>query len=90
MAADNKLNPSVLLESSAMFDINAFKIEVKDWIRLNPEGTEAELQDLCEELIPPALYSSHAWIIEQTLSWYRYILQNRKPSHAEVDPFDAD
>ena len=61
-----------------MFDINEFKRKVKDWIRKNPNGTEADFLDFCEEQIPPAQFSANRWIIEQSVSWYQSILQSRK------------
>lgn len=72
-----------------MFDINKFKIQVKDWIRNNPEGSEADLTDYCEDLIPLTKYPSHSWIVEQTVGWYRHILQNRK-SQGDNSLFDCD
>ncbi len=60
-----------------MFDANQFKRNVKEWIRLHPEGKEADLLDFCEEQIPPAQYAAHRWLVEHTLSWYRHILSQR-------------
>jgi hypothetical protein len=61
-----------------MFDTNSFKRQVKDWIRNHPEGTENDLQDFCEEKIPPAQYATLKWMVDHTLSWYRYVLINRE------------
>ena len=61
-----------------MFDCNQFKRSVKEWMRDNPEGTVMELVDFCEELIPPHLYQTHNWLVEQTASWYRHVLAQRK------------
>jgi rare lipoprotein A (peptidoglycan hydrolase) len=61
-----------------MFDCNQFKRSVKDWMRDNNEGTVSDLVDFCEELIPPHLYQSHSWLVEQTASWYRHVLMNRE------------
>lgn len=66
-----------------MFDINKFKVEVKEWIKNNPDGSETELLDYCEEMIPAQQYSSHSWIIDQTMCWFRHILQSRKTSNEE-------
>lgn len=60
-----------------MIDFNEFKKSVKEWIRSNPEGTITDLRDYCEELIPSTHFSSHAWVIDQTVSWYRHILNHR-------------
>jgi len=68
-----------------MFDPNQFKRSVKEWIRLHPEGTEAELVDFCEEQIPPAQFSANQWLVEHTLSWYRHILAQRKHTADEYD-----
>ena len=61
-----------------MFDRNEFKRKVKDWIRAHPEGSEQELLDYCDELIPAAQFAANRWLVEQTLSWYRHILSNRE------------
>lgn len=61
-----------------MFDANQFKRSVKDWIRGNPEGTEADLVDFCEEQIPPQHFSANQWLVEHTLSWYRHIVAQRR------------
>ncbi len=61
-----------------MIDFNEFKKSVKEWIRANPEGTINDLRDYCEELIPPAHFSSHSWVVDQTVSWYRHILNHRE------------
>lgn len=61
-----------------MFDVNQFKKEVKEWIRVNPSASEHDLRDYCDEIIPPQQYQSHLWLLEQTLSWYRHILERRE------------
>lgn len=61
-----------------MFDFNGFKRSVKEWIRDNPSGSEHDLRDYCDELIPPAQYTANSWIVDQTLSWYKHILENRE------------
>ena len=61
-----------------MFDANQFKRSVKEWMRDHPDGSEADLVDFCEELIPPAQFSAHQWLVEHTLNWYRYILAQRR------------
>ena len=61
-----------------IFDPNSFKKNVKEWIRQNPDGTLNELVDYCEEQVPPALFAANQWLIEQTKSWYRHILDSRK------------
>ena len=61
-----------------MFDFNAFKSSVKQWIRENPDGTMNDLRDFCEEQIPPAKYTANSWIVDQTLSWYQHILAHRE------------
>jgi hypothetical protein len=61
-----------------MFDVNHFKKAVKEWIRVHPTGTEADLRDYCDEIVPPQLYQSNQWLIEQTLSWYKHILERRE------------
>jgi len=73
-----------------MFDANHFKRAVKEWIKLHPVGTEAELVDFCEEQIPPAQFSAHQWLVEHTLSWYRHILAQRQHDVSLGDDNDAD
>lgn len=62
-----------------MFDFNQFKRAVKGWVRENPKGTVTDLVDFCEDQIPPAQYTAHQWLIEETVSWYKHIL-----AHAET------
>lgn len=66
-----------------MFDFNRFKRSVKDWIRENPAGSENDLRDYCEELIPPAQFSANEWVVDHTVSWYRHILNHRE-TRAEI------
>lgn len=68
-----------------MFDANQFKRSVKDWIRANPEGTEADLVDFCEEQIPPQFFAANQWLVEHTLSWYKHIITQRQHAHELSD-----
>lgn len=70
-----------------MFDINEFKKKVKEWMKKNPHGSEADFLDYCEELIPAAQFSANQWIIDQTVSWYHSILQSRKDEMQSDDEF---
>ncbi len=72
-----------------MFDTNNFKRSVKDWTRNNPEGTVEDLVDYCEELIPPAQFSSYGWLIEQTAGWYQHVLSTRQ-NNKGLDQSDHD
>lgn len=60
-----------------MFSTNDFKQSIKQWIKSNPDGSEQDLLDFCEEQIPPQQYTSMAWLIDQTMCWYRYVLAQR-------------
>ena len=71
-----------------MFDANQFKRSVKEWMRQHPEGTEADLVDFCEEQIPTPLFAAHQWLVDHTLSWYRYVLAQRQHATGHMD--DAD
>ena len=73
-----------------MLDPNSFKRSVKDWMRDHPAGTEADLVDYCEELIPPSRFAASQWLVEQTLSWYRHILTHRELTRAPLDSHDDD
>ena len=68
-----------------MFDINQFKRQVKDWIRLNPSAAEQDLVDFCEEIIPTNQFAANQWLIEQTVGWYRHIISNRDYSSDDFD-----
>lgn len=61
-----------------MFDTNNFKRSVKEWVRINPKATVAELTDYCEDLIPAQQYQSHSWLVEQTVGWYEHVLNSRR------------
>lgn len=71
-----------------MFDINNFKKSVKVWMKDNPEGTEGELMDFCEDLIPVGVYSSHKWLVDQTIAWYRHVQAHRETSKMMANGFD--
>ena len=61
-----------------MLDYNEFKKTVKQWIRENPDGTTVDLRDFCEDQIPPNQFAANQWLVDQTVSWYRHILNHRK------------
>ena len=71
-----------------MLDINSFKKSVRDWMDKNQDGTENELLDYCEELIPTGVYNSHKWLVDQTLAWYRHVQAHRQTSKIMSDGFD--
>lgn len=68
-----------------MFDVNSFKKSVKEWIRVNTDGTEIDLRDYCDELVPAQQYQANQWLIEQTLSWYKHILERRVEEASGAD-----
>jgi hypothetical protein len=73
-----------------MFDSNILKKKVKEWMRNHPNGTEKDLQDFCESIIPPQHYYAQEWLVEHTLSWYRYILDHRRQQHfIDDEAFDS-
>jgi hypothetical protein len=57
----------------SMFDVNVFKKQVKDWILRNPNKSEQELLDFCEEQIPSVSFAGHEWLLEQTVFWFRHM-----------------
>ncbi len=72
-----------------MFDVNHFKRSVKDWIRQNPQGTLLDLRDYCDEIVPPQLYAANEWLIDQTLSWYRHVLERRESEDSGSEDDEA-
>ena len=68
-----------------MFDVNAFKKQVKVWIAEHPQGEIADLVDFCEELIPPQQFSANKWLVDQTVSWYRHVLVQRDITQTAED-----
>ncbi len=68
-----------------MFDVNRFKKSVKEWIRVNADGTEMDLRDYCDEIVPPQHYQANQWLIEQTVSWYKHILERRVEEHGDAE-----
>lgn len=69
-----------------MFDPNKFKKSVKEWVRSHSEGTISEFVDFCEEQIPPSHFAANRWLIDQSVSWYRHILTQRKASRELDNP----
>ncbi len=56
-----------------MVNINRFKQEVKKWVQKNPQASEAEFLDFCEDMIPSVEYTSSKWLIEQALCWFKFV-----------------
>ena len=64
-----------------MLNFNNFKKEVKRYGCLkNPNGSEMELLDFCEDIIPANQYVANKWIIDETVSWYKHVLDTEKKS----------
>lgn len=72
-----------------MFDVNHFKRSVKDWIKGNPQASMIDLRDYCDEIVPAQSYAANQWLIDQTLSWYRHVLERREIEAAGMDD-DSD
>ena len=72
-----------------MFEANSFKKAVKTWMHEHPSGTELELTDYCEELIPAQQYTAYSWMVDHTLAWYRHVLKVRN-QHSKFDDYDDD
>jgi hypothetical protein len=73
-----------------VFDFNAFKKQIKQWMLTHPEGSVDELSDYCEDLIPPQHYAANQWLIEQTTAWYRHILDRRAHEQCMEELGDFD
>ena len=74
-----------------MFDVNQFKRSMKDWISSHPEGTIAEFTDYCDDMIPPPHYAANQWLIDQSISWFRYLkAQNQGDGGRSGDGDDTD
>lgn len=71
-----------------MFDINHFKKQVREWMGNNPEGDEGDFLDFCESMIPVGAYSSHKWLVDQTLAWYRHMQAQRESNKMMANGFD--
>ena len=71
-----------------MLNFNNFKKEVKVWMSQNPNGSEAELLDFCEDIIPANQYVANKWIIDETVSWYKHVLDSRKKELAYEQDVD--
>lgn len=71
-----------------MFDQNAFKKSIKQWIRNHPEGSLNDIIDFCEDQIPAAQYAANKWLIEQTVDWYKHILAHRKSAELYANEED--
>lgn len=68
-----------------MFDKNEFKKKVKVWIRQNPKASEHDLHDFCDEIMPPNHFAANQWLINQTVSWYKHILESREKAKKYVE-----
>ena len=71
-----------------MVDLNTFKKDVKGWIKENPEGTLLDLRDYCEDLIPANQFTAYSWLVEQTVGWYKHILNHREISDEQLEFVD--
>ena len=70
-----------------MFDTNKFKKSVKSWVKSNTDATVNDFVDFCEEQIPSSHYAANKWLIEQSVSWYKHVLNQRRASR-NVNLFD--
>ena len=71
-----------------MLDLNMFKKQVKSWIRENPEGSLNDLRDFCEGLIPTNQFTAYAWLVDQSVGWYKHILDHREISAEQLEIVD--
>lgn len=71
-----------------MLDLNMFKKNVKNWIKENPDGSLAELRDYCEDLIPPSQFMAYSWLVDQTMGWYKHIVDHRKVEEEQLQIVD--
>lgn len=71
-----------------MFDLNGFKKDVKSWIRQNPDGSLVDLRDYCEDQIPPSQFTAYSWLVEQTVGWYKHILDHREITAEQLEVVD--
>ena len=71
-----------------MVDLNVFKKSVKDWIKVNPQGTLVDLRDYCEDQIPPAQFAAYEWLVDQTVGWYKHILDRREITDDQLELVD--
>ncbi len=65
-----------------MFDKNDFKKSVKSWIEKNGESSSKQLETYCLSLIPSSDLRKNRWLIDQTLSWFQYIQDQRSATRA--------
>ena len=71
-----------------MVDLNTFKKQVKTWIRENPDGALVDLRDYCEDLIPPSQFTAYSWLVDQTVGWYKHILDHREVTEEQLEVVD--
>lgn len=67
-----------------MFDSNRFKREIKEWVKVNPDGTLLEFADFCEDLIPAQQYAANKWLLDQSLDWFRHIIATRESHRSDL------
>lgn len=71
-----------------MVSANTFKARVKAFLKTNPDATEDEMQDFCDELLPPTAYAANAWLIAETMGWFRFMREQRLAAERFVDAPD--
>lgn len=71
-----------------MVDLNSYKKQVKVWIKANPSGTIHDLRDYCEEMIPVHQFAAYGWLVDQTVGWYKHILDHREVSETLIEEVD--
>ena len=59
------------------FDVNIFKKKVKTWMQQRPQATLEEFIDFCEEQIPTSQFAAYQWLLDQSVTWYGYIISQR-------------
>lgn len=62
-----------------MFDKNAFKQKFRLWVEQNVDAPLPAARLFCECLIPDEERQRYAWLLEESLEWFRWLQKTPSP-----------
>jgi hypothetical protein len=60
-----------------MFDKNRFKEVFRRYVDAHPGASDDDALEFCRQNLPAQVLSSHYWLIDQSLQWFRWVRTQR-------------
>ncbi|MCY4380971.1 MAG: hypothetical protein OXC40_05335 [Proteobacteria bacterium] len=55
-----------------MTNTHIYKAKIRHYQETNPQISEEKFLQYCEELMPAREYPAYKWLIERSVTWFRY------------------